>query len=194
MLENVIEDLDVYSFRLGLLKLSCIFMVFLYPTIWPVIVYRYGYWCTHKCKIPIINQILFIFYFFIKRLSEILTGIEIGHSANIGKGLYVAHLGDCVIGNKAEIGDYCSIRNGCTIGGAGRKENYGHPIIGNCVYIGAGAKVIGKIKVGNNVMIGANAVVVKDVPDNAVVGGVPAKLISFEGSEDFVHYRIKRKR
>lgn len=189
MFENIIEDLDVYSYRLGLPKWSALFMVFIYPTIWPVIIYRYGYWCTHNCKLPIIRQFLFITYFVIKRASEILLGIEVGHDAKIGKGLYIAHLGDVVIGNKCTIGNYCSIRNGVTIGGAGRKEKYSHPTIGDYVYIGADAKIIGGVGVGDNVMIGANAVVVKDVPDNAVVVGVPAKVISYEGSADFVWYR-----
>lgn len=189
MFDNVIEDLDVYSYRLGFQRWSAILMIFMYPTIYPVLIYRYGYWVMNNFKFPIIKYILFIVYFLFKRISELLTGIEIAHDAKIGKGLYVAHLGGIVIGNKAKIGDFCSLRNGVTIGGAGSKEKYGHPTIGNCVYIGAGAKIIGKVTVGNNVMIGANAVVVKDVPDNAVVGGVPASVISYEGAIDFIHYR-----
>jgi serine O-acetyltransferase len=171
MFENVMSDLDVYSYRLGLPKWTAPFMVILYPVVYPILIYRFGNWVSSKVDLPLLKHLLFIIYFILKRTSEVFMGIEIAHDAQIGKGFYIAHFGDIVIGNKSKIGEFCSIRNGVTVGGAGRKEKYGHPVIGNGVYFGAGAKVIGKIKVGNNVMIGANAVVVKDVPDNAVVGG-----------------------
>ena len=76
-----------------------------------------------------------------------------------------------------------------TLGWAGRGDKKGCPIIGDRVYIGAGAKVIGKVRVGNNVAIGANSVVTKDVPDNAVVGGVPAKIINYSSSSDYIDWR-----
>lgn len=185
-----LEDLDVYAYRLGLPKWSAIFMIFLYPTTWAIGVYRFGNWVITKCKFPIIKQLLFVIYFIFKRLSEIITCIEISPHAKIGKGIFIAHLGGLVIAEKAVIGDYPSFHQWVTIGGSGRGEMYGNPTIGNNVYFGAGSKVIGKINVGNNVMIGANTVVVKSVPDNAVVGGVPAKILSYNGSIEFVHYRV----
>lgn len=190
-MKTFLEDLDVYAFRLGLPKWSAIFMIFIYPATWAIGAYRLGNWILTKYKIPFIKQIFFIFYFILKRISEMLTGIEIGSNAEIGKGIYIAHMGSIVIAHDSKVGDYPSFHQGVTVGGAGRGDNYGSPIIGDHVYFGAGAKVIGKIKVGNNVMIGANSVVVKDTPDNVVVGGVPAKVISYEGSRDFVHYRQK---
>lgn len=190
MFEYLIEDLNNYSFRLHLPKYTAIFMIFINPITWPIITYRFGNWITNNINIPVLKQLLLIIYFFLKKLSVIFTSIEIGRKAIIGKGLYIAHLGNIVIGNKAVIGNYCYINNGVTIGGAGRKEKYGHPSIGNNVYFGAGAKVIGKIHVGNNVSIGANAVVLKSVPDNAVVVGVPAKIISYQGSNDFTVHRL----
>lgn len=168
-MKTLLEDLDVYAYRLGLPKWSAVFMIFLYPATWAIGVYRFGNWVVTKCKIPIIKQMLFILYFILKRSSEMLTGIEIAHNAEIGKGLFIGHLGGIIIGHDSKIGNYPSFHQGVTIGGAGRGDNHGSPTIGECVYFGAGSKVIGKINVGNNVMIGANAVVVNDFPDNAVL-------------------------
>lgn len=187
MMFKVIEDLDVYAYRLGLNKWASPLMIFIYPTTWPIVIYRFGNWILKKCKIPIIKEILFIIYFIFKRLSEILTGIEIAQNAQIGKGLFIGHLGGVIIGNSS-IGDYPSFHEGVTIGGAGRGENHGTPTIGNLVYFGAGAKVIGRINVGNNVIIGANAVVVKDIPDNVSIGGIPAKILNNKGSVDYIHF------
>jgi len=185
-----IEDLDVYAYRLGLPKWSSIFMIFIYPATWAIGVYRFGHWTT-KLKIPVVKQVLFVIYFILKRITEILTGIEISANATIGKGLFFGHIGGVVIGIGSIIGEYSSFHQGVTIGGAGRGSLHGSPIIGNMVYFGAGSKIVGKISVGNNVMIGANAVVVKSVPDNAVVAGVPAKIINYQGAEEFIHYRGK---
>lgn len=190
-MKTFLEDLDVYAYRLGLPKWCAIFMIFLYPATWAIGAYRFGNWIVTKCKIPFIKQIFFILYFILKRGSEILTGVEIGPQASIGKGIYIAHTGSLVIAHDSKVGDYPSFHQGVTVGGAGRKDDYGSPVIGNCVYFGAGAKIIGKINIGNNVMIGANAVVIKDAPDNAVVAGIPAKVISYKGCEDFVHFRSK---
>lgn len=192
-MKTFLEDLDVYAYRLGLPKWCAIFMIFLYPATWAIGAYRFGNWIVTKCKIPFIKQFLLILYFILKRLSEILTGIEISHNAEIGKGLFIGHLSGIIIGVGSKIGNYPSFHQGITIGGAGRGENHGSPAIGECVYFGSGAKIIGRINIGNKVMIGANAVVIKDVPENAVVAGVPAKVISYKGSEDFVHFRSKYK-
>ena len=106
------------------------------------------------------------------------------------KAIYIGHFGGIIISGGAVIGRNCNISQGVTIGIAGKGKNRGIPIIGEGVYIGAGAKLIGKIHVGNNVAIGANAVVTKDVPDNAVVGGIPAKIISMNGSFEFINNRV----
>ena len=191
MISIFIEDLDSYAYRLGAPKWLSPIMLFLYPATWSIGVYRFGNWVTKKINVPIARQLFFIVYFFFKRLTEILTGIEIAHNADIGKGLFIGHLGGVIIVHSTLIGKNASFHEGVTIGGGGRGEKHGSPTIGDNVYFGAGAKVIGKINIGSNVMIGANAVVAKDVPDNAVVVGVPAKVISYEGSRDFVHYRCK---
>ncbi|MBD3807851.1 MAG: serine acetyltransferase, partial [Epsilonproteobacteria bacterium] len=102
-------------------------------------------------------------------------GIEIHPGAQIGRGLYIGHWVGIVISPRAVIGENCYISHGVTIGMINSGNNAGVPVIGDRVYIGAGAKIIGNIKIGNDVAIGSNAVVTKDVPDGVTVGGVPAK-------------------
>ena len=120
-------------------------------------------------------------WFFLARLisqiARFFTGIEIHPGATIGKGLCIDHGIGVVIGETAEIGDDVLIYHGVTLGGTGKDKGKRHPTIGNGVVIGAGAKVLGPIKVGNNAKIGANAVVVKDVPEGATAVGIPAKNI-----------------
>ena len=117
-------------------------------------------------------------------------GIQISRHARIGKGFYIGHYGTIVVSSNAVIGDNVNISHGVTIGASNRGEKKGVPTIGNNVYIGPGAKIIGNIKIGNNVAIGANAVVTKDVPDDACVGGVPARVISMEGSAGYVNRTV----
>ena len=106
--------------------------------------------------------------------------------------MYIGHFGGIIVSGGAKIGEYCNLSQGVTIGFAGRGEKRGCPTIGDRVYVATGAKVLGAITIGNDVAIGANAVVAKDLPDNAVAVGVPAKIISYDGAGDFVHYRKPR--
>ena len=92
-----------------------------------------------------------------------------------------------MINPKTIIGNNCNIQQGVTIGNMNRGKRKGSPMIGDNVLIGAGAKIIGNVKVGNNVAIGANAVVVDDIPDNAVVVGIPAKIVSYNGSKGYIN-------
>lgn len=132
-----------------------------------------------KYKNPILKYILF--------RKMVKYGIEIYPGTNIGKGFYIGHWGGIVINSQVVIGDNCNISQDVTIGQVNRGNNKGAPIIGNRVYIAPGAKIIGNIKIGDDVAIGANAVVTKDIPDNAVVVGVPAKVISYEGSKEYIN-------
>ena len=98
-------------------------------------------------------------------------------SVDAGEGLYIAHFGGVIINGGVSIGKYCKISHDVTLGtkGAGRGNDV--PILGDNVYIGAGAKILGNVRIGDNVIVGANAVVIKDVPDNVIVTGIPAKII-----------------
>jgi serine O-acetyltransferase len=111
-------------------------------------------------------------------LTRILTGVEIHPGAILGSGLFIDHATGVVIGETAEVGDDVTIYHGVTLGGTGRDTGKRHPTIGDRVVIGAGAKVLGPIKVGDDSRIGANSVVVKEVPAGAVVVGVPGQVVS----------------
>ncbi len=111
-------------------------------------------------------------------LTRILTGVDIHPGATLGPGLFIDHATGVVIGETAEVGEDVMIYHGVTLGGSGRDTGKRHPTIGDRVIIGAGAKVLGAIKIGDGSRIGANAVVVKEVPASAVVVGVPGQIIS----------------
>jgi serine O-acetyltransferase len=111
-------------------------------------------------------------------LTRILTGVEIHPGAILGTGLFIDHATGVVIGETAEVGDDVTIYHGVTLGGTGRDTGKRHPTIGDRVFIGAGAKILGPIKIGDDSRIGANSVVVKEVPAGASVVGVPGQVIS----------------
>lgn len=124
------------------------------------------------------------FRFFARFLSQVnrfLTGIEIHPGARIGKGLFIDHGMGVVIGETAIVGDNVTLFQGVTLGGTGKEKGKRHPTIGNNVVIGTGAKVLGSFTIGDNVQIGANAVVVREVPANSVVVGVPGRIVRQEG-------------
>lgn len=115
-------------------------------------------------------------YFIARYISERTkrkTGIEIHPGAKIGNNLFIDHGMGVVIGETAEIGDNVVIFHGATLGGTGKEVGKRHPTIGNNVMIGAGAKVLGNVRIGDNCKIGANAVVLKDIDDNKTVVGIP---------------------
>ena len=114
-------------------------------------------------------------------LTRILTGVDIHPGAVIGSGLFIDHATGVVIGETAEIGDDVTLYHGVTLGGSGADTGKRHPTVGDRVIIGAGAKVLGAIKIGDDSRIGANAVVVKPVPSSSVVVGVPGQVISRAG-------------
>jgi serine O-acetyltransferase len=111
-------------------------------------------------------------------ITRILTGVDIHPGATLGTGLFIDHATGVVIGETAEVGDDVTIYHGVTLGGSGKDSGKRHPTIGDRVTIGAGAKILGAIKIGDDSRIGANAVVVKEVPSSAVVVGVPGQAIS----------------
>lgn len=128
----------------------------------------------HRMKIPFIPR-------FISQVSRFITGIEIHPGAEIGKGLFIDHGMGVVIGETSIIGDNVTMFQGATLGGTGKERGKRHPTIGNNVVIGTGAKILGNITVSDNVQIGANAVVIRDIPTNSTVVGVPGRIAKKEG-------------
>jgi serine O-acetyltransferase len=119
----------------------------------------------------------------ISQFSRFCTGIEIHPGATIGKGLFIDHGMGVVIGETTIIGDNCLLYQGVTLGGTGKDKGKRHPTLGNNVLVGAGAKVLGPFKVGDNVKIAANAVVLNEIPDDCTAVGVPARVVRRKGEK-----------
>ena len=151
--------------------------------------YRFGHWFYKKTEAQSLLRIFvrLVFHIF-SRINQILTGIDLAYTAEIGAGLKVPHFGGVIVGPRVVVGRNCTISHDVTIGLGGRNEKRGVPTIGDRVFIAPGAKLFGPITIGNDVAIGANAVVTKSVPDRAVVGGIPAQIISYDGSFELIEY------
>lgn len=126
---------------------------------------------------------LFFLARLISQFSRHLTGIEIHPGAKIGKGLFIDHGMGVVIGETSIIGDNVLLYQGVTLGGTGLVKGKRHPTIGNNVVVGAGAKILGNITIGDNSYIGSNAVVIKDVPANSTIVGVPGRITKQDGKK-----------
>ncbi len=142
---------------------------------WEVFLLYSGYHavCWHRIAHWLYKRRLFFLARFVSQCSRFWFGVEIHPGAQIGQGLFIDHGMGIVMGETAEIGDNCTIYHGVTLGGTGKHKNKRHPTIGNNVLIGAGAKVLGPVMVGENSRIGANSVVLEDVAPNTTVVGVP---------------------
>lgn len=139
---------------------------------WALVVYRFGRWRYGVRPAPL-RKLCSLAYRVLYKLVQIVTGIELPCEVELGRNFVIDHFGGIVVSGYARFGDNCRIRNGVVVGLA-RADDPCAPVIGDNVDIGAGAKVLGRIRVGNNVMIGANAVVTRDVPDDCIAVGVPA--------------------
>jgi serine O-acetyltransferase len=137
------------------------------PGLQATAVFRFGQWARQRN--PVVRVFADPLYVALNALVKICWGIELPRSARVGRGLYIGHFGGIHISSAAVIGKNCNLSQDITIGVAGTGDKRGVPVIGDNVYIAPGARVFGRIQVGNNVKIGANAVVYKDIPDDAVV-------------------------
>ena len=141
---------------------------------WVMLVYRFGRW-RYGVRPAILRKLFSGVYKLMFKFIQIITGIELPCEAEVGRNFVIDHFGGIIVSGYAKFGDNCRIRNGVTIG-LRRVEEKSAPVIGNNVDIGAGAKLLGPIKIGDNVIIGANAVVLCDVPDDSIAVGVPATI------------------
>ncbi|MCE2928095.1 MAG: serine O-acetyltransferase [Candidatus Caenarcaniphilales bacterium] len=148
-----------------------------YPGFQAVIAHRFFHWLYQK-------KPCFVFKFvarFLQYLVRIITGIEIHPAAQIGKNFFIDHGYGVVIGETAIVGDDVTIYQGVTLGGVSTKKEKRHPTLGSNIVVGAGAKILGNITIGDYVQIGANSVVVKDVPSNSTVVGIPGRIVKMNG-------------
>ncbi|GAB4485275.1 MAG: hypothetical protein OHK006_11150 [Thermodesulfovibrionales bacterium] len=143
-------------------------VVLAYPGFHAIFLHRINH-ALWKAGVPVIPR-------FVSHLARMLTGIEIHPGATIGPGFFIDHGMGVVIGETAEVGEDCLIYQGVTLGGTGKEKGKRHPTLGNGVAVGAGAKILGAIRIGNNAVIGANSVILKPVPDNAICVGVPGRI------------------
>jgi len=153
--------------RNGLEVLLC------YPGLQALLFHRVSHW-LHNLGLPLVPRLT-------SHLARFLTGIEIHPGANIGRGVFIDHGMGVVIGETAIVGNYCLIYQGVTLGGTGKESGKRHPTLGENVVVGGGAKVLGNIQIGNNVRIGAGSVVLRDVPSDCTVVGVPGRVVYRSG-------------
>ena len=151
------------------------------PGVHAVLVLRFGQWSRRRHKLL---RILFDpIYAILDFLIQVLWGIEIPRSAKVGPGLYIGHYGGITVSSIAVIGRNCNLSQNITIGVSGAGAKRGAPTLGDNVYVAPGARLVGKITIGDNVKIGANAVIHKDLPDNAIAVLDPGfKIISYAGN------------
>ena len=144
-------------------------VIFCYSGLHALIMYRLAH-RLYKWNIPFLPRLL-------SHLTRVITGIEIHPAAKIGRRLFIDHGEGIVIGATAVIGDDCLLYQQVTLGGTGKDKGKRHPTLGNNVIVGAGAKVLGNIIVGDYVRVGAGSVVVNDVPEHSTVVGIPARIV-----------------
>ena len=159
-------------------------VAFLYPGFQALVLHRFAHWLWNV-GLPFVPRL-------ISHLARALTGVEIHPGATIGSGVFIDHGMGVVIGETAIVGDLSLIYQGVTLGGTGKESGKRHPTLGNGVVVGAGAKVLGNIQIGNNVRIGAGSVVLREVPSDCTVVGIPGRILyrSGERVEPLEHGRL----
>ena len=172
MLAHITQDLKAVFDR-DPAATSKLEVILTYAGFHALLAYRISH-CLKSMGVPFLPRA-------ISQLARWVTGVEIHPAAKIGTGFFIDHGMGVVIGETAEIGDYVTLFQGVTLGGTGKERGKRHPTLGNHVVVGAGAKILGGITIGDNVKIGANSVVLKNVPPNSTVIGVPGRVIKSLG-------------
>ena len=167
--------------------LSSLRTIFLTQGFWASCVYRASHALTESLPDGILHVLAKTLAAIAQKAVEILTGICIPRACEIGGGLYIPRFGSIILSH-GSIGCNCTIEQNVTIGVAGRGEDRGHPTIGNRVFIGAHSMIVGKVSIGDDAVIFPGSIVTRAVPPRAVVMGYPARVISHEGSFDWIVY------
>jgi serine O-acetyltransferase len=183
--ESVVEELlamtslfsgDIAAaFRKDPAAINIMEVITSYPGVQAILLHRLANF-LHRLSIPYVPR-------FVSHVNRLVTQIEIHPGARIGTDFFIDHGGGVVIGETSEIGDNVTIYQGVTLGGISMKREKRHPTVGNDVVIGAGAQILGPVKIGHRVRIGANAVVTEDIPDDSVVVGVPGRVVARNGKK-----------
>lgn len=157
-------------------------ILFCYPGVQAVLAHRFlHFWWQRADSIKIIGCCAKSWLKFFGFLVRFVTGIEIHPAAQIGEKFFIDHGMGVVIGETTIIGDNVTLYQGVTLGGTSTKKEKRHPTLGNNIIVGAGAKILGNISIGDYVQVGSNAVVVKDVPSHSTVVGIPGRIVKMNG-------------
>ena len=167
-IEFIIENDPALSFKKRISFIDYLQIFILYPSVQAIL--------NHRIAHKLYNKEKYFFARLISQISRFFTGIEIHPGAQIGEAILIDHGMGVVIGETAVVGNRVTIYQGVTLGGTGNHTGKRHPNIGDNVIIGSGAKILGPINIGENVKVGANSVVLKDIPDNVTVVGIPAQI------------------
>jgi serine O-acetyltransferase len=179
MFGTIKEQIDTI-FREDPAAKSVLEIFFCYPGFHSILLHRLAH-RLHEWKVPLLPRM-------ISQLGRFLTGIEIHPGARIGRRFFIDHGMGVVIGETAEVGDDVLLYQGATLGGTGNEKGKRHPTLGNHVVVGAGAKVLGNIRIGDNVKIGAGSVVVHPAPDNSTVVGIPGRVVRTRGENGVLEH------
>src|SRR5437868_7630517 len=154
-----------------------------YPGVHAIMLHRIAH-ALHHLHVPVLPRV-------ISHLNRFLTGIEIHPAAAIGPGFFIDHGMGVVIGETTQLGQNVTLYQGVTLGGTGKETGKRHPTIGNDVVVSVGAKVLGAIEIGDNVKIGAGSVVLRAVPPNSTVVGVPGWVVATHHPDTDIHERVE---
>jgi serine O-acetyltransferase len=159
------------------------------PGLWAVAPYRFTRWARTRPN-GLARKVCGVAATLLNLFAVVTSSVELHEGAEIGPGLYLPHAGYIVVGAGARLGSHCTLTQGITIGhaGGGRSGADEFPIIGDRVYVGPGAAVVGPVTVGDDALVGVGAVVVRAVPPRGVAVGNPARVISLNGSFDVIVY------
>ncbi len=172
MFRRIKEEIHVVFERDPAVK-SAWEVVFCYPGFHAILNHRLAHWLYRHKR--------FFLARLVSHISRMFTGIDIHPGAKIGRNFFIDHGSGVVIGETTEIGDFVTLYQGVTLGGTGKEKGKRHPTLGNNITVSAGAKLLGSFTVGDNVKIGGGSVVLKDVPPNCTVVGVPGRIVKRDG-------------